>query len=202
MQTTQAIQQRRSVKQFDSQHRISNEEIKQLLSLAMLSPTSFNIQHWRFVVMSDPQLRQRLYEVAWGQTQVLDAPLLVLVCGDVGAWKKQPERYWKDTSEENRQLILQNLQQFYCDRPEMQRDEALRSCAIAAQTLMLAAKEMEYDSCAMVGFDFDQVARLVNLPEDHIIGMMLAIGKRASDPWPRSGQLDYDEVVVENCFSS
>lgn len=83
MDTLQAIESRRSVKSFDPQHTISDQQITQLLSLAMLSPTAFNIQHWRFVVVSDPALRQQLRMAAWDQSQVTDASLLVLICADL-----------------------------------------------------------------------------------------------------------------------
>ena len=43
---------------------------------------------------------------------------------------------------------------------------------------MLAAKEMGYDSCPMIGFDIDKVAELINLPDDYVMGPMVAIGKR------------------------
>ena len=53
--------------------------------------------------------------------------------------------------------------ELYRGKEQVQRDEAMRSCGIAAQTLMLAAKSMGYDSCPMDGFDFDKVAELIKL---------------------------------------
>ncbi len=76
----------------------------------------------------------------------------------------------------------------------------MRSCGMAAQTLMLAAKAMGYDSCPMDGFDFEAVAKLIHLPSDHSIAMYVAIGKGIKEPWPRGGQLRLDEVVIENAF--
>ena len=77
----------------------------------------------------------------------------------------------------------------------------MRSCGIAAQTLMLSAKSLGYDSCPMVGFDFDAVARLIRLPEDHVISMMLAIGKATAPANPRGGQLPLAEVVIKDRFA-
>ena len=62
------------------------------------------------------------------------------------------------------------------------------------------ASAMGYDSCPMVGFDFESVAKLINLPDDHIICMAVAIGKKTQDIWPRSGQLSLDEAVIHNNF--
>lgn len=60
MDTLQAIETRRAVKHYDPEHRFSPEEERRLLSLAMLAPTAFNIQHWRFVVAKDPELRKQI----------------------------------------------------------------------------------------------------------------------------------------------
>lgn len=58
MDTFDAIYQRRSVKHFDPDHRLTAEEERKLLEAAIQAPTSFNIQHWRFLIIRDPQLRQ------------------------------------------------------------------------------------------------------------------------------------------------
>jgi len=76
----------------------------------------------------------------------------------------------------------------------------MRSCGIAAQTLMLAAKSMGYDSCPMDGFDFDKVAELINLPSDHVISMYVAIGKKTQEAWPRGGQLRLEELLIQDTF--
>ena len=60
---TQAIVKRRSIKAFDPHHRMTEQEIAKLMSLAMLSPTAFNIQNWRFVLVTDPVLRQQIRTV-------------------------------------------------------------------------------------------------------------------------------------------
>ena len=65
MNTLEAIAQRRSVKHYDTSHRMSEEEIERLLSLAVLAPTAFNIQNWRFVVVRDVELRRQIRAVAW-----------------------------------------------------------------------------------------------------------------------------------------
>jgi nitroreductase len=77
----------------------------------------------------------------------------------------------------------------------------MRSCRIAAQTLMLAAKELGYDTCPMDGFDFDAVGKLINLPEDHVIAMFVAVGKAVKPANPRGGQLSKEEVVIYNSFA-
>ena len=184
METITAIETRRAVKHYDPEHRMTEAEIKQLMSLAMLSPTAFNIQNWRFVRVQEPELRKKIRAVAWDQAQVTDASLLLILCADLKAWEKQPARYWRNAPQPVQDFIVPAIAQYYQGRELVQRDEAMRSCGIAAQTLMLAAKSLGYDSCPMDGFDFDAVGKLINLPEDHVIAMFVVIGKAIKESWP------------------
>lgn len=201
MDTLKAIEERRSVKAYDPEHRMTDEEIQKLLSYTMLSPTAFNIQHWRFLVVKDPELRQQLREASWNQAQVTDASLLVVICADLKAWEKEPGRYWKNAPEPVQQALVPMILNYYKDNFEAERDEAMRSCGMAAQTMMLAAKEMGYDTCPMDGFDFDKVAELINLPEDHLISMFVVVGKALRPANERAGQLTLDEVVIYDRFT-
>ena len=76
----------------------------------------------------------------------------------------------------------------------------MRSCGIVAQTLMLTAKAMGYDSNPMIGFEPQKVAEIINLPDDHAISMMMAIGKQTKPAMPRGGQLALDKVVFTDKF--
>lgn len=200
MNVTQAITERRSVKAFDPHHRMSEQEINQLMSLAMLSPTAFNIQNWRFVLVTDQVLRQQIRAASWNQAQVEEASLLIVLTADLNAWAKQPERYWKNAPKAASDVLVPMIGQYYQNNDQVQRDEAMRSCGMAATTLMLAAKEMGYDTCPMDGFDFAAVSKLLNLPADHIPTMFVVVGKALKAAAPRGGQLAMDEVVVYNQF--
>ena len=201
METFETIYARRSIKEYDPEHRFTDEEEKKLLEAAIQAPTSFNIQHWRFVVVRDPELRRKIRtELGNDQAQMTDASLLIIMTADVNAWKKDPGRYWKNAPQPVQDQLVPWMGAFHEGREWLQRDEAQRSIGMAMQTLMLAAKAMGYDSCPMIGFDIDEVAKLINLPEDHVMGAMVAIGKGTKEPWPKPGQLDLSDVVIENGF--
>ena len=200
METAEAIRSRRAIKHFDPDYVMTTEEANEILSLAVLSPTAFNIQNWRFVVVDDTGLRRKIREAAWDQSQVTDTSLFIVLCADLKAWEKQPERYWANAPEEVREFMIPAIDNYYRGKAQVQRDEAMRSCGIVAQTIMLAAKSLGYDSCPMDGFDFEKVAQLISLPDDHVIAMFVAIGKGTQEAWPRPGQLGLDEVVVRNTF--
>jgi nitroreductase len=201
MNTFDAIYQRRAIKHFDPEHKLSKAEETKLLEAAIQAPTSFNIQHWRFVILRGPELRQKIRtEFGNDQAQMTDASLLILMTADVKAWQKEPQRYWQNAPAEVNDLLVGWMGPFHEGRDWLQRDEAQRSIGMAMQTIMLAAKAMGYDTCPMIGFDIDAVAKLINLPEDHVMGPMIAVGKKVSDSWPKPGQLALDELVVENGF--
>lgn len=200
MDTFEAISQRRSVKHYDPNHEMTEEEIKKLLDVALLSPTAFNIQNWRFVIVKDKELKKKIRKEAWNQEQVTDASLFIILCADLKAWEKDPVRYWKYGPKEVRDIMVPAIDSYYRHKDQVQRDEAMRSCGIVAQTIMIAAKAMGYDSCPMDGFDFDAVGKLIHLPADHVIAMFVAVGKATKEAWPRPGQLPLDEVVIHNTF--
>ncbi len=200
MNTLAAIQQRRSVKHYDPDHRLTELEIRQLMELAILSPTSFNMQNWRFVVVQDAETRQQLRAAAWGQAQVTEASITIVICADLKAWSREPERYWAEAPQATQEMLVPMIRKFYDGDDQLERDEAMRSCGIAGQTIMLAAKAMGYDSCPMIGFDAAKVAEIINLPADHVIGFMITVGKAAKPAWPRPGQLPLEEVVFPDRF--
>ncbi|MEO5347291.1 MAG: nitroreductase family protein [Magnetococcus sp. YQC-9] len=200
MDVSAAIENRRAVKRFDPDHVMSREEEDRLLKLTIFSPTAFNIQNWRFVVVRSRTLREQIRAVAWNQAQITDASLLVILCADLKAWDEQPERYWRTAPEETRNALVGMIRGYYSASEALQHDEAIRSCGIAAQTLMLAAQELGYDSCPMTGFDFEAVGRFIRLPPHHIITMVVAVGKALEPAKPRGGQLSVDEVRVADRF--
>lgn len=201
MDAIEAIYTRRSIKQYDPNHTIPPEEEQKLFEAMIQAPSSFNIQHWRFVVLRDPELRAKIRtEHGNDQAQMTDASLLVLFTADTKAWQKSPERYWVNAPQAVAELLVGWMGPFHEGREWLQRDEAQRSIGMAMQTLMLAATALGYQSCPMIGFDIEKVAELINLPPDHVMGPMVAIGKGTKEAWPKPGQVPLTELVVENGF--
>ena len=200
MNIEQAIQTRRAVKAYDPAFQLSREEKDELLRLALLAPSAFNLQHVRLVEVSDPDLRAQIREVGSNQAQMTDASMLVVVCARLDSWEVDVRRVWDGAPEQVQDYMAGAIDDYYRDKPQVQRDETMRSCGLMAQTLMLAARGKGLDSCPMDGFDFAAVARLINLPANHVIGLMVAVGKRTVEPKPRVGQLPFDERVIRDRF--
>ena len=200
MDTLDAIYQRRAIKHYDPEHELSAEEEKTLMEAAIQSPTSFNMQNWRFVLVKDKALRQQVREAAWDQAHITDSSLLIVLCADLKAYGDNPQRYWVNAPKEVGERLSGMMVPFYEGKDQLIRDEAMRSVGLAGQTIMLTAKAMGYDSCPMIGFDPYAVAKIINLPEDHTIGFIIVVGKRLSDAFAKPGQLPLEEVVITDKF--
>ena len=200
MNVSDAIANRRSVKWYDPGHKMPDETFRRLMEHALLTPTAFNVQNWRFVRVTDPAQRRAIRAVSWDQAQVTDASELLVLCFDTKAWDREPARYWRNAPQEVQDLLLPALAEYYKDKPQVERDEGMRSCGLAGMSIMLMAKELGYDSCPMDGFDYKAVRDIIGLPHDHEIAFMIAIGLGTKPPWPKPGQLPLGEVLVENHF--
>jgi nitroreductase len=201
MKVSEAIATRRAVKWYDPEHRMPEETFRKLMEHAILAPTAFNIQNWRFLRVTDREQRQAIRAVAWDQAQVTDASELLVLCFDNRAWDREPGRYWQKAPQEVQDFLLPAIAGYYRDKPAVERDEGMRSCGLAGMTIMLLAKELGYESCPMDGFDYQAVGEIIDLPDDHAIAYMIAIGKGTREPWPKPGQLPLSDVLLENRFS-
>ena len=201
MDTFEAISSRRAIKKFDSSYKMTSEQVDSLMKLAILSPTSYNQQNWRFVTITDEIIKNKISIAARNQAQPKDGSLVILLCGNLNAWKDNPLQYWKNSTPEKQEHVKNALEKKYANSSENRRDEAMRSCGFAAQTIMLTARQMGLDSCPMVGFEYDEIAKIIQLPEDHLIVLMIVVGKSAEPAGVRGGQLRLDEVVFKNHFN-
>jgi len=200
MDTFEAISSRRAIKKFDNSYKMTSNQVNSLMKLAILSPTSYNQQNWRFVTITDEKIKNEISVAARNQAQPADGSLVILLCGNLNAWKENPLRYWKNSTSEKQEHVKNALEKKYANSPENRRDEAMRSCGFAAQTIMLAARQMGLDSCPMVGFEYDEIAKIIQLPVDHLIVMMIVVGKSIEPAGTRGGQLELNEVVFKNKF--
>ena len=105
MEFTEIVQQRRSVKSYDPEKTISDGELKELFDEVVLSPSAFNLQHWTFIAVKDAAMKKKFREAAWGQPQVEDCSVAILVCGKLDAYKDAPKIY-KEVPEEIQKKVL------------------------------------------------------------------------------------------------
>jgi nitroreductase len=195
-----ALRNCRAAKQFDRSHTMTKKTREKLLTTALQFPVSFQTRNWHFVVVDDPDQRERIREAAWNRPQITDASMLVILCADLNAWRNESTNYWKSSQEPFREVMLPAMREPFNGLDIEQRDHAMRSCGIAAQTLMLVALSLGYDCCPIEGFDHDAVGEVINLPEDHAVCMFVAIGKSLDETKPAEETPPIDDIVIRERF--
>ena len=199
MEFSEIVQQRRSVKSYDPDKAIGDEELQELFAEVALSPSAFNLQHWIFVAVKDPDQKRRLKEAAWGQQQVEDCSVALMVCGKVDAYKDAPKIY-EEVPEDIQKKVLPMIRDFYEGKDQLQRDEAIRSASLAAMTLMYGAKNRGWATGPMIGFDPAAVSKLLKLTPNHIPVMLVVLGYQKDSPRPRSYRRPVEEFVRFNAI--
>jgi nitroreductase len=105
LNTFDAIKTRRAIKKFDPFYKMTSNEIKFLMELAILSPSSYNQQNWRFIIITDKKIKDQISKAARNQSQPSDGSLVIILCGNTNAWKENPDRYWRNSTEERQKLV-------------------------------------------------------------------------------------------------
>ena len=200
MNTLELIERRISANKFDPARILSEEEIKELVRYATQAPSAYNIQNWRFVALTKREDKERLKAVAYNQQKVVDAAVTFIVLGDLRGYEKLPEI----TRRAVEAVILEQkaadgwvkgANAAYSNNERFARDEAIRSAAFAAMTLMIAAQARGLVSGPMIGFDPEGVKREFNISDRYVPVMLLTVGYEAPGNWPRKPRLGVDEVL-------
>jgi putative NAD(P)H nitroreductase len=139
------------------------------------------------------------------QQKVEDAAAGIVVLGDLQAHERASQ-IADDFSEkgylpeEYKNNVVEQIQGFYGNNESVQRDEAIRGASLAAMTLMLAAKDMGYGTCPMIGFDPEGVRREFKVPENLFPVMLITIGPTKEEMKPRKLRYSVDKIATFNGF--
>ncbi|MEE9393001.1 MAG: nitroreductase family protein [Planctomycetota bacterium] len=201
MNVIEAIKNRRAVKHFDANFEIPDGDLRKLMSAGALAPTSFNMQNRQFVAVTDAAVKAKLKAASWNQEHVGDASVVIVVAGNFKA-HQTPKKFLRTAPEKVREMFTPMIGQFYEGKDELIRDEACRSVGMAAMNLMLAAQDLGYESCPLIGFDPQQVAEIVGLSAEMPPLMLVTVGKGIEAAWPRLGLYNLEEIVSINKFDN
>lgn len=200
MEFSDIVARRRSVRQFESGVTLDDATLREIFASVLQSPSSFNVQHWQFVVVRDAARKQALRKLSYGQAQVEECAAAVFVCGNLEA-HNDAARIYADAGDAAREKYVPMIDGVYRDQPVLQREEAIRSGALAAMTLMYAAQDLGWDSGPMIGFDATKVAAYLELPAHVVPVMLVVIGRAAADPGPRGYRRPLAEVLHLESFN-
>ena len=194
------IEQRASANRFDPSHVLQSEEIESLIRFATRAPTAYNLQNWRFIAARTPQAKARLRRVAQDQPKVSEAAVTFIVCGllpdhDALADRLRPFMEAGFMSPDTAAGWREGARLQYADDPRTARDEAVRSAAFGAATLIHAAEAQGLVSGPMVGFDPEGVTREFGLRPHEVPVVLVAVGRAASGNWPQKPRRPLAEVL-------
>ena len=141
MDVFEAMEKRRSVRSFDVGREVAEELVEELLRCACQAPSAGNVQPWRFVVVRDAGLKERLAAAALGQSFVAAAPVVIVVCADLAVHafaygRRGVELY------------------------------AVQDTAAATENLLLCATALGLGACWVGAFREEEVARVLDLAPD------------------------------------
>ncbi|WP_438449212.1 nitroreductase family protein [Gorillibacterium sp. sgz5001074] len=196
------IRERQSIRSYDPSVRIPAEELKEMLAEAALAPSSSNLQPWRFLVVDDPAVKEKLLPIANNQKQVVDSAATVILLGDTEAYKQADKIYdlavEAGMPKEARDSYVPRMKEAYRSMPpEVARGVALVDGGLVAMQLMLVAKAHGYDTVPMGGFSAEKLIEEFKIPSNLVPVMLISIGKALNPGFPKA-RLPVEDVTYWN----
>ena len=198
----EAMRQRHACKRFDPEKKIPEERLRTLLEIGRLSPSSFGMEPWRFLVIRDPELKARLRPLCWNQPQITECSDLVVIKTLVAPLSPGAEYPRKMLS--RRDLPEEKIRAYFKKYDEFATGQfkngglacwGAKQCYIAAGNMMTGAMTMGIDSCAIEGFEKEKVEAVLEMDvAKESLALMIAFGYRVKEPSAKV-RLPLEELV-------
>jgi nitroreductase len=203
--TIRVMEERHSVRAYESGLAMPKDDLDMMLRAAGSAPSSWNLQPWKFLVIEDAGLREKLLPIANGQRQIVESSAVVAVLGDLEAYRNAEAVYGErvqagSMTAEIKDTLVGQIQGAY-GRGTFARDEAFMNGGFAAMQLMLAAKALGYDTCPMGGFQRDAFMKAFHVPSRYAPLLLITIGKAAKGAHA-TNRFPLSEIVIREHFSS
>lgn len=194
---------RHACKKFDATRKITDAEFEQVLEIGRLSPSSFGMEQWRFVVVQTPELREQLREVCWNQPQIVESSHVVVILAKTEAVKAGNEYV---TRLFDRRGLPQEARDAYIERYDAHMQQEIlphmsvyawsaKQCYLALANMMTGAAAMGIDSCPIEGFEKAGVERVLDVDtSQYEAAVVVTFGYRAGEQTPRLRQ-DLSDMV-------
>lgn len=204
----EAIEQRRAARSFRSDP-IPQEILAEILRLGVRSPSGYNLQPWRFIVLQEQANKEKLRACAFDQRQVTEAPVVLICCGDR---RVNQADYIESIIEIGKaaggvndafaNYMRQAIPQLFENKPCFESMEAWtnRHTMLAVAHLAIAAKSFGVDTCPMEGFISAQVKEAFNIPPEVDVCCLLPMGYAAEPFKQYGGRFDIEQVFFAESF--
>lgn len=196
---------RRSVRQYNPDFVISDEDIREILEVAIQAPSSSNIQPWRFLVIKDQQSKQELLPIANNQQQIVNASVVIAVLADIEGYKRAEEVYGEMVT---RGIMKQEIKETYVNSivhnyGNLPSEKALKVAMIdgglVSMQIMLAAKAKGLDTVPMGGYDEAKFVEAFNVPQNLKPVMLISLGEGVKAGFEKV-RLPLDSILTWNKF--
>lgn len=190
----EALKFRHACKKFNSQKKISKQDMNTILEAACLSPTSFGMEAWKFLVLASREIRQNLRPACWDQPQVTDASHVIVILAKPVLADPSHEYILENFL---RRELPEDVTKAYVDKYKWHMETEVfprmsayawcsKQCYIALANIMTAAASLGIDSCPMEGFEKDRVETLLQIDTQKLeVAVLVALGYRAGEQTPR-----------------
>ncbi len=204
MDVREAIEKRRSIRKFKPDP-IPEEKIRLLLESARLAPSGTNTQPWRFIIVKDNDTKKKLQEAAHNQRHIKSAPVIIVCCADLKAFKEFPERVDEliesgALPERTREVFIPYLKN---GMSTVTKDAlmiaAAANVAIAVEHIVLQAVEIGLGTCWVRWYEDNKVKEILDIPDHVEVMALLPVGIPDEDPAPRP-RLSLDKIVYSNRY--
>lgn len=197
--TTDLFYDRRSVKQYNPDYKLTQEQLIELLDKANRAPSAWNLQHWKFLVLHSEEARQKLLPLAFHQQQIVDAAATVVLLADREAYHNIEPIFSQDVkegrmTEEIKSLLTKQVNGAYSN-PEYGFEAAVLNASLAGMQLMNAATAAGLGTCPIGGFNRTALIETFNIEARYLPILLITIGEIAKEPRETSRRSVEDSAV-------
>jgi nitroreductase len=199
MELFEVIEKRRSIRRY-KKDAVPPEAIDKLLEAARLAPSSSNTQSWKFKVVYDAATRAKMKDAAYGQRFVTEAPVVIVCCLDLLAFKEKGKQTLKLVLRGVRpslEMMMRSLRGGKDKEYEAERTiiNGTTNVAIATEHIALAAADLGLGTCWIRAFDQPTIQELLELPEGLVPLYLMTVGYADESPAPRPRK-SMDEILI------
>jgi len=197
-----AIQKRHACKLFDETKRISKEKLELILEYGRLSPSSFGMEPWRFLVVQSQEMKEKLRPFCWDQPQITTCSDLVLIKTVISPLAPG-SKYSRDMLS-RRDLPKERIEAYYDIYDKFATAKmagegifswSSRQCYIAAANMMTGAAALGIDSCPIEGFEKEKIESLLDMdPAKEALALIIAFGYRVNEVTKKI-RLPLDKII-------
>lgn len=204
MNLKEVFEERRSINFFDVNKEVDDGLLKNIINLAVLAPSAFNLQPWEIIAVKSKEAKERLHKLSNSQPKILEAPVTLIIVGNKTGYDESNPT-WQDMLKllGGDKEKLAGTQGFAASLYGTSEDNKLKfaesNAGLLAMSIMYAAKGLGVDSHPMSGMDFEGVRKEFGLDENKTVVMLISLGylDKSKTLYPRAYRRGYEEIVKE-----